>query len=204
MRLKRRGFHGVWSDALIERFVPTLLVIVYFGRFDMGALFLLALSFVSQLEIILWHQITDYEADMTTNTRTYVVNVGPVHARKVLNSYVRPLSAIQIAVVALVVALEVPVFTGVLVALVPGYMLVGRAVRSRLVVPEDRQRPLYSSYLSVCVQTIFPMFLATMLVFAAPPLVFLSILTFAAQFRSVRDYLAGPLKRRLKLVTRGS
>jgi hypothetical protein len=197
VRLKGRGIHGLWSDALIERSFPALFIVVFFRYFDLSGLFLLALSFVSQVEIILWHQIADYQADMMTRVRTYVVQIGPVLARSVLNSYVRPVSAILTMTAAFVLALKVPVSTILLLCLVPGYVLVQEAVRSRLVTQEDPQRPVYSSYLSICLQGIFPLFLATVLMFTRPQLSFLSAVTFASQYPNIRDYLIGPSKKLL-------
>lgn len=195
VRLKRRGFHGVWSDALIERFLPALLVTLYFGRFALDAALVLAFSFVSQLEIILSHQIVDYRADMDTGVKTYVVKLGPARARGILDTYVRPLCAILIAGLAFCLAMSLPIFAVLLATLFPGYLLAKRAVQSKLIMPEDPQRPFYASYLSICVQTVFPLFLAFLAILTVPALEFLMALTLASQYRSIRDYLARPLMK---------
>lgn len=97
-RLKERGFIALITDALYAYAVPFLLAFYTFSllakqEFD-SFLYLLIFcwQFFVGLVNILIHQIDDYENDLMTKTKTWVVAIGKKRAKNFLFFFVLPIS----------------------------------------------------------------------------------------------------------------
>jgi 4-hydroxybenzoate polyprenyltransferase len=104
IRLKKRGFPGLISDAVGANVVPAVLSVLLVGKVGSGsvnvgwlaAVFCWSLCF--GLRGILWHQIGDLESDQRSGTQTFVMRVGVATSMKWARWFIFPLEVFGLVV----------------------------------------------------------------------------------------------------------
>jgi 4-hydroxybenzoate polyprenyltransferase len=93
VRLKRRGAGGVLADAVGASMLPVMLAATVAGAGKGDPLLLIVLATWSMaygVRGIVWHQLEDADNDRRSGISTYVVKVGPGHARLMIQRRVFP------------------------------------------------------------------------------------------------------------------
>ena len=138
-RFKARGYMSLAVDVLIEKPLPVLLLFVYFKHFEIDTLVFVLLALAIHSTVQVRHQLEDFEADVKTGVRTFVVEVGYERARSLLYTYLFPISAVLNILVLLLIALAVPYLILMPVLAVIGYAVMKRLIALRLY-SQDRSR----------------------------------------------------------------
>jgi hypothetical protein len=149
-RLKEKGAVGVVADVTFEKTLPALMVGAFYGWFNFQILLIVILGSAFHLEMILHHQLEDYENDRASGVETFVSSViGKVTATRVLDRYVRPLATLLFLVFcSLVMFLFNFTIVILLVALLVFFVLRTNSKFFR-VLSRDKYRPAYFSYVVV-------------------------------------------------------
>jgi len=189
LKLKYRGVHGVWCNALMEKTFPVSLVLVYFGQLRYDTVILALLSFFIQVETIIRHQLEDFAADLGTRSETLVVKIGPDRAKAILGLYARPLSAILICLVGLTASVHIPPFALMFGAALVAYFFVDMLIRRGRLLRDDRRFvPLYYGYLYFCLQSPFLLFLGFLSTLRSFVYIIPFMMTIASQYPLVTSY----------------
>lgn len=102
-RLKERGWAGVITDALYAHLIPAVLAAHTFNliggkHFTEISIFLVYLciwQFFLGVRNILWHQLSDEEADRTSGVKTLVTEIGADSSNRIRNWLVIPLEVLS-------------------------------------------------------------------------------------------------------------
>lgn len=188
IRLKERGVLGVLCNALMEKAIPVALVFSYFHYFHLDTLFFIILCFILQAEVIIHHQILDYEADSRTQTRTLVVETNPVKALQTLNLCLRPLTALFILVFCVIALVKIPDLSFALAILVVGFVSIRTLIKKKALIEEEKEYPLYFNYLYFCLVSTLPIYLSLLVAWNFQPYTFLTLLVIASQYYRFKYY----------------
>jgi len=185
LRFKARGAAGIMSNAVIEKFFPILLAMVIFQFYRWECIPLLAYSIAVQAEIILHHQIQDYDADLKTGTRTYAVGEGMPSTLKFIR-YFRSLLLVFGVLSILVLSNTITKGFILPVAGLLGYFALRRIIKS-----EDPSVPYSISYLNIFILGITPLYLALLGILFTPSFIPIFIIVFVTQYPLTKKYVLG-------------
>jgi len=213
LRLKSKGLLGTICAALIEKPLPALLVFSFFQYFELDALIVFLFFFLLQVEMITHHQFLDYEGDLKSQVRTYVVETGLDKASRILN-YLQLLVFLFSLVVWSVVLIKMPYSVIFFIFLPIGYFFAQKLRRSNLLIRgtgsmdfyrfyrEDTITHFYYSFMLVCFTGIFPLYLGLMLTMKVPLYGLLLLLTIASQYYLIKMHYQPLLRGAFLLIER--
>jgi 1,4-dihydroxy-2-naphthoate octaprenyltransferase len=193
VRFKERGFLGILCDVLIEKALPAILVFSYFDYFNFDAWFFIVLCFLLQVEVILRHQIEDYEVDLKTQVRTFVMSKSATRTLQVLNVYLRPIVALLILIFSLIALMKIPLLAPVFGLLAIIFFITNLFVRKGTMTQENPQVPFYFKFVYIYFVSTLPLSLTLLVVWRFGSYMFLLPIVFASQFSIYRYYLK-PIK----------
>lgn len=118
-RLKEKGFLGVLTDALYAHVVPSLLAANTFylignNKFDYWFEFLMILvlwQFTLGIRNILLHQILDFNNDLTSGNKTFVVKRGVLISEVILKRILLPIEIIVFSLLMLIISTQFYFYT---------------------------------------------------------------------------------------------
>jgi 4-hydroxybenzoate polyprenyltransferase len=182
IRFKERGFVGIIINALTEKALPVLMIFIFFNHFGIDTLIFVVTTFLLQTIEIMTHQIYDYDADLKTRTRTYVIDVGKEKALKLFSFLIVPLSLVFILLLCSLIALKIP-FAGFIIVIVGiVYLVITILVKKGRLHREEKILPLYMSPLYLLINNAFPLLLALLLIYASPQNILLLAAACASQY----------------------
>lgn len=181
IRFKERGFVGIIINALTEKALPVLMIFIFFNHFDIDTLIFVVTAFLLQTIEIMTHQIYDYDADLKTGTRTYVIDVGKEKALKLFSLLIVPLSLVFIFLLCLLIALKISYAVFIILVVGVVYLVITILVKKGKLHREEKILPLYMSPLYLLINNAFPLLLAMLLIYASPQNIFLLAVAFASQ-----------------------
>lgn len=114
-RLKEKGFLGIIADALYAHVIPAilaswtfyLLIEKSYSQFYPFLICLAVWQFCSGVRNIISHQIKDYENDLKSETKTWLVAKGIEESTKVFKNYIIPLELVSFLVFLITIQLEI-------------------------------------------------------------------------------------------------
>jgi len=189
IRFKERGFLGVLCDAVMEKPLPVILIFSYFDYFTFDAWFFIVLCFIIQVEVIIHHQILDYEADLMTQIKTFVIKISSASASLILNAYLRPLVALFILFFSVIALVKIPYLSFAFGALIFWFFVTKRLIKKGVLKQSDEQYPLYFNFLSFYFVSTLPLYLTLLLALRFPPYSFLVPLVTISQFHQFKYYI---------------
>jgi len=189
VRFKCRGELGVICDALVEKPLPALLVFTFFNHFQLDTLLYMAMLFALQIKIITHHYIDDYEADLKSHVKTFVVKIGLNKAKDLLNSYLRPLAITTIIIFCLNVFIQIPEtripITGILI----GYSFIRELTKRGVLSREEEDMPLYVVYFYLVLHGLLPLLLAFLATLIYVPYIILMSFTFVSEYYFITTHV---------------
>jgi 4-hydroxybenzoate polyprenyltransferase len=192
IKFKHRAVSGIICDTFMEKTIPVSLVFIYFKYFNYDTLIVIVLSFLIQFETIIHHQMEDYEGDLRTKIKTFVVKVGPERALAILNSYIRPLSIILILAFGFICSMKIPIFGPFFFATLAGYFFMNQLRKKGRLPPGKFVKFLHFgpySYLYFCLQGPFLLFLGFLSTLRFPPYVSLFLMALASEYPLLKSYI---------------
>ncbi|MCZ7355375.1 MAG: UbiA family prenyltransferase [Candidatus Methanoperedens sp.] len=163
IRFKARGFSGIIVNGLIEKGLPVLAIFSYFNHFKLDTLIFVQASFLIEVVEIITHQILDYEADLNTGVRTYVVDVGREKALKIYNNFICPISGSIVVFMSLFISINIPYAVFFVAAGFIGYPVLTLLILKGKLKREKKIIPLYFSCMYFLINNILPLFFAFIL-----------------------------------------
>jgi len=173
-RFKDRKTLGIFADVLTERTLPLILIITFFRYFEWDALLLLIAFSFFQLELIVHHQIEDYDADLTTGINTFVVEIGREKALYLLNKFIQPLTGLLISSSFIVIAYKMGGMGILALLLLLGYLPTWFVFG--LLKEEEKVIPLYLKYLFVLSVNVLPFYVGLVLMYRFHPYIILFLI----------------------------
>lgn len=116
-RFKEKGFFGVLIDALYAHLNPAILAAYTFylytdktfPQFFNFIIFLGAWQFLLGLRNIIFHQLKDYESDVLSGTKTFVIKFGKVRTEDLLKRFILPLELTSFIVLTVYLSHGLPI-----------------------------------------------------------------------------------------------
>ncbi len=164
LRFKEKGFIGVFVNCLIEKTLPIAAIFAYYNIFDTNFTLFVLSSFWIHFADILTHQIKDYEADIKTNVRTFVVNIGIEKALSLYRKIVCPVTLILVSTLIFAIIIHIPYTIYLILSIVAIYILIYIEISKERFLREEKIFPLYLSCLFLIVHNALPVYLSFMLV----------------------------------------
>jgi 4-hydroxybenzoate polyprenyltransferase len=200
LRFKTRGILGIIDAAIIELTLPSLLVFAAFGHFHFDTFLFTITIFVFQLYGIISHYYEDFEADLKTNVKTFVVKIGREKTQKILATYLQPLMILCFILLYIVTImnLEVQYSIVALSITVIGYILLKKVkslqALSYYIYPNwSNENEINTVFTRLCLFTGFPLFLGLIASLSFSPYFLCIILllmtrldSYIALFRKIR------------------
>ena len=180
-RLKTKGIHGIWCDALIETTIPVILVFLYFQHLDLYTYFFVMLCFVFQIENIISHQIDDYAGDLKTSTNTFVVQIGRKKTIRLRNRYLRPILAFLILMLGIFISVRSLYFFTIFGVLLVGFFFIQKFVKIA--------RAYYFIFWSFSLVSVYPISLGIISTLLHPPYALLLLFALSSQYPRAKSFL---------------
>jgi len=175
-RFKDRRMFGIFADVLIERTLPLMLIFLFFQYFEWDALLLLIAFSFFQLELIVHHQIEDYDADLATGIDTFVVDAGREKALYLLKKFIQPLTGLLILSSFVIIAYRMGGMGIPILLLLSGYLPTWFAFRKGVLKEEEKVIPPYLKYLFVLSVNVLPFYLGIVLLYRFHPYIILFLI----------------------------
>jgi len=197
VRFKIRGFLGLFVNCLIEKTLMTLAIFCYFNHFGIDTIVFIIASFFLHLTDIYTHQIYDYELDLKTRVKTFVVKIGLEKALTIYYKIICPVTFFIAILLVVVICVGIPQSTVIVVisSLIYGfgsiYIYRGKLHRKEEVVP------LYISGVYFLIHNMMPVFLAFLLLIRYSPYAPLFILVLISQYYTIKYKIVKPIFHRV-------
>jgi len=192
IKFKHRAVSGIFCDTFMEKTIPVSLVFIYFKYFNYDTLIVILLSFLIQFETIIHHQMEDYESDLKTKIKTFVVRVGPDRALAILDSYIRPLSIILILAFGFICSIKIPIFAPFFLATLVAYFFLNLLRKKGRLPPRKFVKFLHFgpySYLYFCLQGPFLLFLGFLSSLRFHPYASLFLIALVSEYPLLKSYI---------------
>lgn len=163
-RFKDRRVLGIFVDVLIERTLLLILIFTFFRYFEWDALLLLIAFSFFQLELIVHHQIEDYDADLTTGINTFVVDIGCGKALYLLKKFIQPLTGLLLLSSFILIAYKMGCAGIPILVLLLGYIPTWFVFSKGLLIEEEKVIPLYLKYLFALSVSMLPFYVGLVLI----------------------------------------
>lgn len=190
IRFKEKGLVGIIINALIEKMLPVLAIFVFFNHFGMDTFVFLITSFLLQVVDITTHQIHDYENDIKTGIRTFVVDIGIDKALKIFRSLVLPFSLLFIIFLSFLIIIKVPYAIFIVAIVLTIYLLIFLLITKGKLNKEEKVLPFYMFPLYSLINYAFPLFLAFLLSIAFTSNIILLLVVLGSQYDLLMRLLA--------------
>jgi len=188
VRFKTRHVLGIGADILIEKTLPILLIFTFFRYFEPDAiLFLFAFSFL-QLDIIIHHQIEDYNGDMKAGIKTFVTMVGYYRALYLLQRFVQPLTGITLLLLCIIISININYTFIPGIAMLFIIIYIYSMFSKNKLTRENKIQPVYISGLISYTINVLPLYFALLLSMHYIPFIVLLLITLVSQYYIIHYY----------------
>lgn len=188
IRFKEKGLIGVAINALIEKMLPVLAIFAYFNHFGIDTIIFLILSFLLQVIEIITHQIYDYENDLRTGIRTFVVDIGIDRASKIFRFLVIPISIFFIILLISLISIEIPYAISIVPVILIIYLIIFLLIKKGKLNREENVFPFYIFPLYSLINYGFPLFFVFILSFRSTLNIILLLITFSSQYDLLKRF----------------
>ena len=197
VRFKSRGVAGIIVNVLIERMLVVLAMFTFFNHFGVDTLvFLLTSSFI-HLSDIVTHQIYDYESDLKTKTKTFVVKLGLDKTLGFYRKLVCPLSLVSIVVLYTLICLKIPNALIVAFFVLPAYLFSYLFMLKGKIAREEKIFPMYLSSFFFLIHNALPPFLAFLLTLVHYEYLVLLIVAVVLQYYMLKYKIMVPILEKI-------
>jgi len=164
-RLKEKGGIGVVVDVAFEKTLPVLTVAAFYGWFNFQILLIIILGSAFHLEMILRHQLEDYENDRASGIETFVSrDLGKLGATRLLNRYIRPFASILFLIFCSLLMFRFHYTSIIFLGAAVGFILLRARPDFFRVLRRDSYRAPYFTYIVVVLDNLIGPMLAVYLV----------------------------------------
>lgn len=163
LRLKDKWIFGIITDMFIERTFPMLLILVFYNYLEWDALLILLALSILQIGLILLHQIKDYDADMKTGIKTFVIAIGLDKTSRILNRFVQPLTTILMFLACVAIAYKIGDFGIPIYLMFLGYIPIVFAFNKKIIEHQEEDLTLPIKYLFVMLTIMLPLYFGMLL-----------------------------------------
>lgn len=186
VRFKSRGFSGIVINGLIEKMLPVLAVFAFFNHFGIDTIIFIVASFFIGVVDIITHQIYDYESDLKSGIRTFVVNIGVEKALKTYNHFICPFSGMVMLLLCFLICIKIPYISFIAALVFITYAAVFLLITKGRLSKEEKVFPLYMSCLFLLINNAFPPFLAFILGLGNPLNMVFLVVAICSQYYVVK------------------
>lgn len=191
LRFKSRGLAGLIVNGLIEKMLPVLAIFAFFHHFGIDTIIFLLTAFFIQISEAFTHQINDYKADLKTDIRSLVVDIGMEKTMVIFKKIILPLSMVLIVLLIILIGINVvyTILISIIVILI--YLVIYSLISKGKLNREEEVFPLYVSCLYFIINNALPPFLAIILTLKSPVYGIFLILAIVSQYYMIKKWLFG-------------